>query len=151
MGDRKQPTPPPDPRFKPPPPPAPPNLFGIETKAKKAKAPAACPGDVQLVIRTWAEAFERRFGEKPIITGKDGAAVKRLIGHSDLRTVVRRLPIYLDLPDEYLAGQGYPLHLMLGQWNRLVALDRPVQPSRSVPDAESTGDRMRRLRSQGGA
>ncbi|MES2341688.1 MAG: hypothetical protein V4597_08420 [Pseudomonadota bacterium] len=127
------------------------NLFGVEAKAKRAKAKPAPAGEVQAVIGQWAALFQARFGEKPLVTGKDGAAVKRLVAHGGLPAVLRRLPIYLDLPDEFLAGQGYPLSLMLGQWNRLVALDRPAQDRGRVPDADRTSARMARLRSQGGA
>lgn len=125
-----------------------PNLFGVTAKPKARKAKAA-PGEVQVVIGKWAALFEARFREKPLVTGKDGAAVKRLIAHAGAETVLRRLPIYLDLPDEFLAGQGYPLSLMLGQWNRLVALDRGSTARGPAADADSTSDRMARLKSQG--
>ncbi len=122
-----------------------PNLFGVAAKVKKPKPTAAAPGDVQLVIRTWVEAFERRFGEKPIITGKDAAACKRLVAHAGVATVVRRLPAYLELADDFLAGQGYPLSLMLAQWNRLIAAERPTTTSRT-PDADRTAAYLRRLK-----
>ncbi len=121
------------------------NLFGVPDKEPKKPAPAkAGPGEVQRLIGVWAKLFEARFGEKPIVTGRDGAALKRLIAHSDAATVERRLKVYLALDDAFIASQGYPLGLMLGAWNRLVAQDRP-EPSR-VPSAERTAEYIRNLK-----
>ncbi len=127
-----------------------PNLFGvIKAKPGRQVKASAHPGDVQAVIACWAQVFEAKYGEKPIITGKDGAAVKRLVAHSDARTVVRRLPAYLGLPDEFLEAQGYPLSLMLGQWNRIVALEKQGRAVSTVPSADDTEARMRRLKAGG--
>ena len=119
------------------------NLFGVEkpAKAKKAAAPAS---ETQRIIGAWARLFEAKYGEKPIVNGKDAAAVKRLIGHAGAAVVERRLGLYLALEDDFVAGQGYPLSLMLGQWNRLVALERPVQ--RGNQSVEATDAYLRGLK-----
>ncbi len=123
------------------------NLFGVpaKAKAKKAKAPKPSTGDaVQRLIRAWDLLFTVRFNERPLITGKDAAALKRLVQHTggDIGLVERRLALYLKLDDPFLAGQGYPLSLLLGQWNRLVALDVPERSK--VPDADRTAEMLRR-------
>jgi hypothetical protein len=118
-----------------------PNLFGVPAKARKAKAPKPSTGTaVTELIAAWAALFEARFGEKPLVTGKDAAALKRLVEHGcgDVGLVRRRLAAYLRLDDAFLAGQGYPLSLLLGQWNRLVALEAPEAGGRQVQDADAT-------------
>jgi hypothetical protein len=101
---------------------------------------------VQQILMAWATLFEAKYHEKPIITGKDGAAVKRLLGHAPAPVVLRRLQVYLDLDDPFITNQGYPLALMLGAWNRLVAQDRPERAK--VPDASATANYLAKMRGQ---
>lgn len=122
------------------------NLFGVEPKAKRAKAPAVPSQAVQRMIVIWRDLFVAKFGEQPIVTGKDGAAAKRLLTHAPADVVERRLRLYLSLDDPYIAGQGYPLSLMLGAWNRLVAQDAPSRDR--VPGASDTSDYLARMRSR---
>jgi hypothetical protein len=124
-----------------------PNLFGVKPKAKRAK-PAPLPGGVvQRLIGVYARLFEGRFHEKPMVTPADGAALKRMVAHAGEATVERRLPRYLQLDDTYLAGEGYPLRLMPGAWNRLVAAEATDAPTaRTVPDAGRTAAYLRGLK-----
>ena len=124
-----------------------PNLFGVVPKARKARPAPSPTGEIQRLIGLWASLFEERFHEKPIVTGKDGAAVKRLVAHGGVGAVERRLRIYLALDDPYIAGQGYPLSLMLGAWNRLVAQD--VQAPSRVPDSDATSRYLRGIKGAG--
>ncbi len=122
-----------------------PNLFGVKPKAKRKAAPAVPGGAVQRLIGAWVRLFEGRFGEKPVITPADGAALKRLVSHAGEGAVERRLHAYLELTNTYVAEAGYPLRLLPGEWNRLVAADKTGAP-RSVPDADATGRYLRRLK-----
>ncbi len=123
------------------------DLFGVGKRPAKAKAAPTPPGAIQRLIGVWASLFEARYREKPIITARDAAALKRLIGHADVATVERRLRAYLDLDDPYISGQGYPLALMLGAWNRLIATDR--QPLRVQMDADRTTQYLDDLKRRG--
>ncbi len=122
-----------------------PNLFGVPAKQKQAREPNA----VLALFDAWSVLFAERFGERPMATGKDLAALKRLLGHcnGDAEKVRRRLALYLRLDDPYVAGQGYPLVLMLGQWNRLIAQDAPERSR--VPDVERTERMLNGLRGKG--
>ncbi len=94
------------------------------------------PSDVPRLIALWIDLFAAKYGERPIPTGKDAAAVKRLVGYAGAVTVERRLRLYLALDDAYLAAQGYPLSLLSSAWNRLIALDQPDR--QRGPDAAAT-------------
>lgn len=123
------------------------NLFDIKPRPKKAAKPKAPAGEAHRIIATWAKLFEAKFREKPIIIGKDAGAVKTLLAHASADVVERRLKAYLALDDQYIAGQGYPLSLMLSAWNRLIALEAET-PSK-VPDAARTDQYLSRMKGAG--
>ena len=122
-----------------------PNLFGVEPKPKREKAPAVPGGAVQRLISLWIGLFEKRFKEKPVITARDGAALKRLVSHAGAEAVERRLPRYLELDDPYIANEGYPLALLQRSWNKLIVADRRDNSTRT-PDADRTAEYLRKLR-----
>lgn len=123
------------------------NLFDVPAKKRQKKTPAPLPGGtVQRLIGVYARLFEARFAEKPVILPRDGAALKRLIGHAGEAAVERRLPLYLALPDEYLAREGYPLVLLQSVWNKLIVAEREQSAGRTVPGVEATEAYLKSLR-----
>ncbi len=123
-----------------------PNLFDVRRKAKR-KAVAPVPGGaVQRLIGIWVGLYERRFGEKPVITPRDGAALKRLVLHAGADVVEHRLPLFLELDDAYIAGEGYPLVLLQSAWNKLIAAEHTTPAPRQVRDADATDRYLRRLK-----
>jgi hypothetical protein len=116
-----------------------PNLFDVHRK-KKPKTSEPTPGGVvQRLIGLYVTLFEAKFREKPVITPRDGKALKRLVAHAGEDAVTRRLPRYLDLPDDYIAREGYPLSLFQSTWNKLIAEERSdTRDGHRVPDSKTT-------------
>lgn len=123
-----------------------PNLFGIAPKAKPKKAPPVEGGAVQRVIGRWVALFTAKMGEKPAITPRDGAAIKRLVLQAGPDVVERRLVAYLDIDDEYIRREGYPLALLPQAWNKLIVAEREASGSRRVQDADATRSYLRGLK-----
>lgn len=122
-----------------------PNLFGVKPRAKRKAAPPIAGGVVQELVALWVRLFEQKFREKPVITARDGAALKRLVAHSGAEAVRRRLPRYLALDDAYVANEGYPLSLLQRSWNKLIVAEQG-ENGRRGPDAERTRTYLRSLR-----
>jgi len=122
------------------------NLFGLKAPAKRKRTPPAPDGAVHKLVMLWVGLFERRFGEKPMITSRDGATLKRLVTASDAATVGRRLEQYLALDDAYLREAGYPLGVLPSVWNRLIAQEAPAAGGNKVPGSDETEDYLRSLR-----
>ena len=102
----------------------------------------------QRLIAGWSKLFLARFGTKPIVSPKDGAAVKRLLAREgvDEALVARRIGQYFDLDDEYLRREGYPLGLLPGAWNKLAVAEAQERPKSRVPDADATEQYLARMR-----
>lgn len=123
----------------------PPNLFGVTAKTKRKAAPAP-NGAVQRAIGIWVGLFEKKFGEKPIILGRDAAALKRLVLRYGPELVERRLPQFLALDDAYVSTEGYPLALLEASWNKLIVAER-ARVGR-VPDEAATDAYLATLRTR---
>lgn len=120
------------------------DLFGAP--AEKPRRRVASRSPVPTLIGVYVTLFNARFGARPVVTGKDGAAIKRLIAQMGAEDVARRLPAFLDLDDPYLVDRGFPLSLFPGAWNRLVSAEREERARRRVPSVEETDAYLRRLR-----
>jgi hypothetical protein len=130
-----------------------PNLFGQQPKPKPKKtAPKveAPSGAVQRLIGIWCGLFERKFGEKPVITGRDGAVLKRLAVAYGVDAVERRLQLFIDLDDAFLVDAGYPLTLFESKWNKFAVAERRKEPRSTVPSYEETQRYRRKLRGEDG-
>lgn len=121
-----------------------PNLFDVKPKPERKAAAPAPNGAVQRAIGIWVGIFEKKFGEKPTIMPRDGAALKRLVLRYGAELVERRLPQFLALDDAYVAAEGYPLALLESSWNKLIVADRAA--AGRVPDADATERYLRGLR-----
>jgi hypothetical protein len=120
-------------------------LFALERKRRSKPTPAP-DNAVHRLIAIWVGLFRQRFRERPIVTPKDGAALKRLLVQTqDEAVIARRLPLYFDLDDAYLQQNGFPLAQLPASWNRLIAIDAQRTQSR-VPDADATERYLRKLR-----
>ncbi len=106
-----------------------PNLFGIQIQppAKRARAPVA-DGAVTTLIHLYVALYSELLGEKPLITKKDGALLKRLVITYGATVVEERLRVYLAWPDPYIRARGYTLALLYSKWQEVAALAHQTQP-----------------------
>lgn len=123
-----------------------PNLFDVKPKAKRKASPSAPDQVVHKLIMLWVSLFTRRFGERPVVTGRDGKALKDLVKHYDAATVGQRLEQYLALDDVYLHDAGFPLSLLPSVWNRLAVKAASAKPRQVYDDAERTDAYLRSLK-----
>lgn len=104
-----------------------PNLFGVPPPPRVK--PAAPPADVQRLITVYCAEYELKFGEKAVITKKDGALLKGLAAAFGVETVERRLRAFFALDDDFVRASGYSVGVFKTTWSRLVAIDSKRRPS----------------------
>lgn len=129
------------------------NLFGIEKKSAKAekKTPVA-PQAVHNLISIYKQAYERKFGEPPVILKSDGPLLSKLVQQFGPMKVEQRLRAFMAWDDEFVVNSGYSLRMLHTRWNALAARvwqERPAERG-PVQGAEATESYLQRLRSSRG-
>lgn len=123
------------------------NLFGMTPTPKRQKAAPVPGGAVQQLIGQYCTLFAACFsGERPVITPRDGKALKDMVTQSGVEKVAQRLPLYVGMDDTYLRGEGYPLRLMPGAWNKLTARLQQQASAPPAVEAQRTADYLRKIR-----
>ena len=125
-----------------------PNLFGVETKAKQ-KLAAQSDGAVHRLIALVCQHHEKRYGEKPLITKKDGALLKKLTGQFGEPLVTDRLKSYYAWDDAFVCESGHSIGVFFSTWNRLTALVRRTHVRTTTPSVDKTQEYLRSIRAFG--
>ncbi len=126
------------------------NLFGIDsTKKKPAKASPPAPAHaIQSLIGIYRQAFEKKFGEPPVVLKSDGAILKGLVTTYGSLKVEQRLRAFMAWEDEFVVNSGFSLRMLHTRWNALAARCAQEQPqqTKGVMSTEETDAYLRRLR-----
>ncbi len=127
-----------------------PNLFGIDTsKRKPQKKEPTPPGVLQNLISIYRQAYERRFGEPPVILKSDGPLLRNLCQQFGAIKVEQRLRAFMAWDDQFVIDSGFSLRMLHTRWNALAAKcvqERPAERG-SVPSADATSAYLRNLKS----
>jgi hypothetical protein len=83
--------------------------------------PARKYTDTQRLTGFYINEFQRKFGERPVVTPGECKALKLLVAQFGYEKVRSRLVEYLAWDDEFAANAGYPIWLLSRCWNRLTA------------------------------
>ena len=78
------------------------------------------------VIDYYHDAFVKKFGTKPIISGgKDGALMKKVVTAYGLDKTKELLNRYFESKDEFVVTSGYTIAVFYSQINKLIAQSKP--------------------------
>lgn len=127
-----------------------PNLFGIETKKRSAaakKEPVA-PGAVHKLISIYAQAYEQKFHEPPVILKSDGPLLRNLVQQFGALKVEQRLRAFMTWDDQFVIDSGYSLRMLHTRWNALAAKVIQERPAERGPvrGADATDQYLSKLR-----
>lgn len=98
-----------------------PVVLSPRTSSRKTGEPPATEPGVKVVIDAYHDEFLRRFGEKPNLTGKDGALVKGMVRRHGTEKVLDMMGRMFASADPFIAQTGPTLAILSSQWNKLAA------------------------------
>jgi len=127
------------------------NLFGIDTKKRAAvekKKPPVAPGAIHHLISVFAQAYEQKFGEPPVILKSDGPLLRNLVQQFGPVKVEQRLRAFMTWDDQFVVDSGYSLRMLHTRWNALAAKCVQLRPAErgTVQGAEATESYLQGLR-----
>lgn len=114
-------------------------LFGgAADKPARPKAPSVAPGVIHALLASYVAAFQKRFGEPPVIYKKDAPLLAQLVRQHGPAKVEARFRAYLAWDDPFIVESGYSIDGFYRQWNRLA-----VRESRQAPATSQNPSKTR--------
>lgn len=91
-------------------------------KDPKPKAPDPYPGETQKLVVLYMRLYKQRFGEAPLLTGRDVGTLKRLLKLGGPEKTTERLTFFMQWHDPFVVDCGFSIAVFERQWPKITSL-----------------------------